>query len=178
MRSSSGPLTRVGMILILVLCAFKFAVFPLNRWNQENMDQIFLLKKSISQKKNILNHGKDIEVNLKKILNSLEQASNLFWHDFTDSGDLLLKTQKMLEKTAQELGIKIKSLQWGTPSGENIVRAPVDLQISAPTSNILRFISEIESSDKFYTIDNMRLICRSRFPEIQVNMTVSAYGMK
>jgi len=179
---NSNPKIRTGIIIILTLAVLKFVVFPLLQWNQNNIDQIFLLKKNISVKQKILTHGKEIESNLKKVSHSLKQASQYFWYDFADSGDLLLKTQKMLEKKASGLGphhkVKIQSLQWGTPYGKTIIRAPMDLRLSALPGDLLRFIVAVESDDKFYAIDSMRLTCRSRFPEIQVNMTISAYGVR
>jgi len=175
---SSNLKIKAGILIIIVLTVFRFAVFPLNQWNQDNIDKIFLLKKSISAKEKILNQGKEIEINLEKVSKSLNQASNLFWYDFSDSGDLLLKTQKMVEKKAENIGFKIQSIQWGQPFGDKIIKAPMDLKLSALPNDLLRFIAEIESADKFYSLDSIRFICRPKIPEIQVSMTVSAYGVK
>jgi hypothetical protein len=169
---------KVGMILIIILCLLKFVLSPLHQWRQDSLDRIYMLKKSIAGKTSLVSRSEDIESELQKSSHALNSALNLFWNDFADSGELLLKVQKTLEKGAGNRRVKIKSVQWGEPTGEKIIQAPVELQLSALPDDFLGFLADIESSEKFYSLDRVRLICRANYPEVQATITVSVYGVK
>ena len=179
---NADPKMKIGCIIIVFLGILQFLISPLQEWNQENLDTIFILKKNIVQKKNTLANENDIEAGLKEVSISLKQASGFFLKGISESSQILLKAQKMIETGAKKLGksheVNIKSVQWREATGERIIQAPLVLKVSALPIDFLSFIADIESAKEFYTIDNVTISGRSNHPNLEVSMTVSAYGVK
>ena len=169
---------KFGIIIISILVFWKFIFIPLNTWHNDNIDRIFILKKNIHSKETLLKQKEFIERDLEKVSDSLEQSSAFFKHDFKDSGQLFLSLQKELEKTAKEKNIKILSANWGQATGNNVIKAPVELKVNALPKDLLNFMAEIESTEKFYTIDSVRFVCQNRLTEIQADLVISLYGIK
>mgnify|MGYP006279424025 CR=1 FL=1 len=172
-----SPLRKGLFALLLFLAFLKFVFFPLNQWQADSLDRIAVLKRSVAQKEHLLDQAAQLEERLEKASRVLSQSSRLFWQNVEDGRALMLKVQKRLEKLAPETGVNIESVQWGQPSGETVFQAPVDLTLAARPRNLLAFMAAIESADKFYTLDRLRLTCRSRYEKIEADMTVSAYGV-
>lgn len=168
---------KILLAVLAFLCFLQFVFFPLLQWKKDSLDQIAVLKRGIAEKQNLLKQEADIEAMLNKALKKLDAASELFWKDAADPQALMLKTQKMVEALAPEMGVEIKSVEWGQAPAESVIRAQVVINASALPEDLLNFIAEIESADRFYTLDQLRLDCRERFEGIQAHMALSAYGM-
>lgn len=168
---------KLGILLILVLCVVRFAAVPANNYIKQEKLEISMLKQSIAKKKSYLTNRGKIEKQLAKLNHIYDAASEMFWKKFKDPAALMLNIQKKLEKNAEKRDLDITSANWGTPTGKEIIKAPVQLHLSGLPQNVFKYIKKIEVADKFYSIDTLRFICRSRNPEMQVKMTVSAYGI-
>lgn len=169
---------KFGIIIISIIVFWKFIFIPLDTWHNDNIDQIFILKKNIHSKETLLKQKESIDRDLQKVSGSLAHASAFFKHDFKDSGKLFLSLQKELEKTAKDKNVKIRSANWGQATGNTFIKAPVDLKVNALPKDLLNFMAEIESTEKFYTIDSVRFICQNRLTEIQADLVISLYGIK
>jgi len=176
LANTSGA-KKLLLALLILLCFLKFVYLPLSQWKADSLDRIAVLKRSVAEKEHLLNQSGELEAMLGESANVLERASSLFWQDIGDPEELMLKVQKLMERLAPENGVSIESVQWGAPSGDSVIRAPVTVSLAAPPGHLLAFMAAVESAEKLYTLDRLRFVCRDRSTKIKADITVTAYGV-
>jgi hypothetical protein len=177
-RNPANIKVKIALLLILVLSLIQFAVLPFNRYLGQETQEISLLKQRIALKTNYLENQDRTQAQLAGFDKIYQEANELFWQEFEEPGSLMLMVQKKLEKNAATHALAVTSANWGTPTGNRVVKAPVELNLTGLPENMLAFIKETETNEKFYSIDTLQVQCRSRNPEARVKMTVSVYGVQ
>jgi hypothetical protein len=142
---------KIALSLIALLLIIKFVFVPVFEWQNETLLEVDLLQKQVSRIDNVLNNRQEIESYGDSLANSLAFSSELFLVS-SDVSTFELEQQQWLELKIGEYELIAKNIGW-SPSqkhaGSNLVAHNVQLNIDGNTSNIIKFIQDLQSQ-KYY----------------------------
>ncbi len=169
---------KAGLIVISGIVLVKFGLLPLYEWQDDTMQRIRVFKRAVAQKKALIGNESRLNDTLQKAESFYKAAAQFYFQDFAEPQALQLMMQKEIEHSAASIGIKIKSTDWLPPSEGYIVQVPIKIRCEATPDQILKFLQNIESGKRFFSVDRLKLSTRSQSAPLSAELYVSAYGVK
>ena len=176
----AGLPTRVkaGIVIAICLITVRFVLFPIYDRQQALVEKVKILGRSVEKKKVLFGNEKKINALLKEAQSSFKKAMKFYYTDFSDPQALQLILQKKIEAISAACGVKIKSTDWLYPSKGYIIQAPIRIRCEAPPVQLIDFIKAIEGSDRFFSIDRLKILGNKKRVSLNAEFEISAYGVK
>ena len=169
---------KTGIAIAICLITVRFVLFPVYDRQQALREKVKILGRSVEKKKILIGNEKKIDALLKEAQSSFQKALKFYYTDFSDPQALQLVLQKKIEAISAACGVKIKSTDWLYPSQGYIIQAPIRVMCEARPVQLIDFIKAIEGSDRFFSIDRLKILGNKKSPSLNAEFEISAYGVK
>lgn len=170
---------KAGIIAIICIALVRFILLPLYEWQNVAKQRIMVFKRAVAQKKAMIGSESRLDSMLQRAEALQKAAAQFFYQDFAESQSLQLTMQKEIERSAATIGIKINSTDWLPISEGSIVQIPIKIRCEATPDQILKFLQDMESGKRFFSVDRFRLSRRSPSDSLlTAELDVSAYGVR
>jgi Tfp pilus assembly protein PilO len=169
---------KAGMIVILSLFLMRFGLVPLYEWQGEIKQRIMVFKRAVAQKKAMIGSERRMDSLLQRAESRQKAVAQFFYQGYAESQTIQLAMQKEIERSAASIGVKINSTDWLPISEGDIVQVPIKIKCVATPDQILKFLQNMESGKRFFSVDRLSLSRRRRSAVLSAELDVSAYGVK
>ena len=169
---------KAGLAIAGVLIFAQFVLTPFYEWQDQRLENLQTLMRSVYKKKALLGKGDMLNQVMEKGKAAVEQTMRCFYVDIADPQALQLTLQKDIEKLSVLNSIRIMSMDWlRTVEGE-VIQSPIKIICDGSANHVLAFIAAIEASDRFVSIGSLKINSSGKADKIGVAMEISAYGLK
>ncbi|MEI7590130.1 MAG: GspMb/PilO family protein [Deltaproteobacteria bacterium] len=169
---------KIAVGCVVMLLMIQYGLVPIYEWKTSALEHIQKLNRSLSRKKDLLNHVDDIQDRWQKAMKQLQETERYYQSGFADTQALQLGLQKKIEKICAEAKVNVLNMDWLPVSEGDVIQAPVKLRIEAIPHLLFKILYELENDVFFYSIDIMRITARPNSETLTVELDISAYGVK
>lgn len=169
---------KAGLAIAGVMIFAQFVLTPFFEWQDQRMENLQALTRNVYKKKALLGKGEMLIQSLEKGKAAAEQTMNYFYADVADAQVLQLTLQKDIETLSAQHSIKIMSMDWLHPVEGEVIQSPIKIIGEGSANHALSFIAAIEASERFVSIDSLKINSSGKADKIGVTMEISAYGLK
>lgn len=169
---------KAGSAVAIVMIIAQFVLTPFYEWQDQRLENLQALMRSVYKKKALIGKGDMLNQSLEKGKSVLEQTMSYFYTDISDPQSLQLTLQKDIEKLSVQNGIKIMNLDWLHTVEGQVIQSPIKIICEGSANHVLSFIGAIEGSERFLSIDSLKINSAGKADKIGVTMGISAYGLK
>ncbi len=169
---------KAGLGVALILALLKFGLIPVYEWQNQTCRNIEVLRKKVLQKEALKGNEKRLNALLLKADKAYGETARFYYQDFPNVQSLQLKLQKETERLLSSLDIKTETSDWLYPSKGAIVQAPIKIMFKASPEQIMRFLSAIEGSGHFLSVDQLKITSQQGRATLIARFDISAYGVK
>jgi Tfp pilus assembly protein PilO len=169
---------KAGLSIAGVLIFVQFVLTPFYEWQDQRLENLQTLMRSVYKKKALLGKGDMLNQVLEKGKAVIEQTMQNFYPDTADAQALQLTLQKDIENLSAQNSIKIMSMDWLHPVEGKVIQSPIKIFGEGSANHVLSFIQAIEASERFVSIDSLKINSSGKADKIGVTMEISAYGLK
>ncbi len=167
---------KAGLMVSLCLVIVRFGLVPLYEWQDQALERIKALQRTVSKKKALAGNERKIEAELQRARSFFNKVLKFYYSDFADPHALQLVLQKKIEAISARCGVNIKSTDWLYPTGDDVVQAPIKVRCDGQPLALLNFIKSIEEDDHFLSIDRINITANRRQGTLLAEFDISAFG--
>lgn len=169
---------KTGLAVACMLIIVQFVLTPFYEWQDQRMENLQALMRSVYRKKALLGKGDMLNQSLEKGKTAIEQTMRYFYTDIADPQSVQLALQKDIEKLSVQNDIKIMNMDWLHAVEGQVIQSPIKIICEGSANHVLSFIAAIEGSERFLSIDSLKINSAGKADKIGVTMGISAYGLK
>ncbi|MEI6102255.1 MAG: type 4a pilus biogenesis protein PilO [Eubacteriales bacterium] len=169
---------KAGLSIAGVLLFVQFVLTPFYEWQDQRLENLQTLMRSVYKKKALLGKGDMLNQVLEKGKASVAQTMRYFYADVAEAQALQLTLQKDIEKLSALNSIRIMSMDWLHPVEGEVIQSPIKIICDGSIDHVLAFIAAIEASERFVSIGSLKINSSGKADKIGVAMEISAYGLK
>lgn len=169
---------KAGLAIAGVLVFAQFVLTPFYQWQDQRLENLQSLARSVYKKKALLGNDDKLNQVLEKGKASVEQTLLYFYPNIAEAQALQLTLQKDIEKLSALNNIRIMSLDWLHPVEGEVIQSPIKIVCDGSANHVLAFIAAIEASERFVSIGSLKINSAGKADKIGVTMEISAYGLK
>ena len=169
---------KAGLAAAGVLIFVQFVLTPFYQWQDQRLENLQTLMRSVYKKKALLGKGDMLNQVLEKGNAAVGQTMRYFYADIADAQALQLTLQKDIEKLSALNSIKIVNMDWLHPVEGEVIQSPIKIICEGSANHVFAFIAAIEASERFVSIGSLKINSSGKADKIGVTMEISAYGLK
>ncbi len=167
----SAVLVLVGLQLFYIFLLPKLLTYQARRHH------LVMIEKKIKEKKKILLDKENVEREVVKRSQTLQEKQNLIFSE-EDFNQFSIHT---LSKMAEDHGLKMVSILYKTPQpiAEGILSCPMSLKLEGDYAGFLGFITELEVLEKTVKVNQFAINTKSIRPfKLSLDLEIQGYMVK
>jgi len=148
--------------LLVALLFLQFFIVPVVSWQDEKVNELFLIKKRLTKAEKLLANEDQISKKLQSLQNTNKTYQQYFYRNKGETA-FQLEQQEIIEQLAEKHKLTVSSVGWQvkTPKlNSSNVTYELQLRFKSQTKSIIPFQIALEQNDKLVTVVGMSINIR------------------
>jgi len=171
---------RYAILVILFIASLKFIALPMMDWQDEKVEQLWLLEKRLVKLDSLFENEDLLDEQIAKVNTLLPELESQLYS--LEEGEFKLAKQQEIEKQLSSFDLSLKSFGWLSSvelKDKGLTKLSGELAIEGRTERIILFLAELESSNKYIEVEkfnmNLRRPRQGRPGSASVRINVAFY---